>query len=162
MPPMPGMLRSSITRSKCVALDRVERLLAVVDQRHGVCPPRSRIRPITSRLVGLSSATSTRSLLPAAAAARVVLQPHHAFAHLVAGRDRVQHVEQLPLVERQLENRGEAGRERLEARHVGVARHREHRGRRRVGRGAAKALRELQVAALDGVEQRAVIRLAPG
>ena len=90
------------------------------------------------------------------AAPRVILQANHAFARFLARGDRMQHVEQLPLVERHFEHGAEAGRQRRKARHIRRALHREDHRRRRVGRGAAKALRELQILAL-GIEQRAVV-----
>src|SRR2546423_1226611 len=59
----------------------------------------------------------------AGAAARMVLQPHDASAHVVAGADGMQHVEKAPLVEGQLEHRRKARRERLESEHLRIARH---------------------------------------
>jgi hypothetical protein len=140
-----------------VALERVQRLLPVVHQRDRVTAalqdPADHLA--VGRVVVRDQDAQGRR---GAGAARVVLQADHALAHLVTGRDRMQHVEQAPLVERQLEHRGESGGKHLETAHVGLARHRENGGRRGIGRGAAETLREPGVLA-RGVEQRAVVGL---
>src|SRR3989449_11438194 len=99
------------------------------------------------------------TLFPYTTLFRSVLQPDDAFAHLIARRHRMQHIEQLPLVEGQLEYRRESGGQRLEPRHIGVARDRKYGRRCRVRSRTAKALRELRIFA-RAVEHRAVIGLS--
>ena len=89
----------------------------------------------------------------------VVAKLHHALAHLVDSGDRMQHVEELALLQRQLEHGRETLRQRFEARHLELARHGEHARRRGASGGAPEPMSEIELLA-RGVEERAVAGLA--
>ena len=142
---------------RLIALERIERLLAVVHEDDAVAAALEDLADhlaIGRVVVGHEHLQLARG----GAAPRVVLQPHHALLQVGLRRDRVQDVEEQPLLRRQLEHRAETRDERFQPAHLRVLAHGEHDRWHRLRDGAAQALCELDVLA-GPVDQHAVVGL---